>query len=428
MRNKLTNNQPKKLGFKLFRIGILLLATAPSLSFLLLLFSTFGGLLSRENKFLEDKYSRLLILSSFLMIFNCFLITTDLIKTPESDKSLIWLGLLNWIPLFWCFWGFQNYLNTKNDRLVASKLLVIGSIPVLISGFCQKFLGLYGPYRFFNNLIIWYQRPLGADGGVSGLFNNQNYAGAWLCIIFPLCLGFLLQKHKKIFLNYINFSVVSSFVTMIILTTSRSAILAMLISYLNLEKFTRNKVLAIFISILSLILLGNILLLINIDIQKYITDYLPTGILNKIIYFKFSNLDTLPRFDIWSKSLTFINQNLFFGYGAGSFPNMYVLFDGNFEGMQHTHNIFLELAFNHGLLVALLILFTMVSILITASKNYFFNNSQDLSLIDKAWIISFANFIIIHMFDITYFDGRISILCWTLLAGLRKMKKNIPKI
>ncbi|MBO8232346.1 O-antigen polymerase [Prochlorococcus marinus str. MU1402] len=428
LRNKLTNNQPKKLGFKLFRIGILLLATAPSLSFLLLLFSTFGGLLSRENKFLEDKYSRLLILSSFLMIFNCFLITTDLIKTPESDKSLIWLGLLNWIPLFWCFWGFQNYLNTKNDRLVASKLLVIGSIPVLISGFCQKFLGLYGPYRFFNNLIIWYQRPLGADGGVSGLFNNQNYAGAWLCIIFPLCLGFLLQKHKKIFLNYINFSVVSSFVTMIILTTSRSAILAMLISYLNLEKFTRNKVLAIFISILSLILLGNILLLINIDIQKYITDYLPTGILNKIIYFKFSNLDTLPRFDIWSKSLTFINQNLFFGYGAGSFPNMYVLFDGNFEGMQHTHNIFLELAFNHGLLVALLILFTMVSILITASKNYFFNNSQDLSLIDKAWIISFANFIIIHMFDITYFDGRISILCWTLLAGLRKMKKNIPKI
>ena len=389
-----------------------------------LLFSTFGGFINREDKFLKDKYSWILILSSFLMIFNCFLITADLIIIPESEKSLIWLGLLNWIPLFWCFWGFQNYLNTKEERLVASKLLVIGSIPVLISGFCQKFLGLYGPYRFFNNLIIWYQRPLGADGGVSGLFNNQNYAGAWLCIIFPLCLGFLFKNHKKIFHKYINFFVVSSFVTMIILTTSRSAILAMLITYFNLEKFTKNKVLAIFISILATILLVKILLLINIDIQKYITEYLPTGILNKINYFKLSNLDTLPRFEIWSKSISFINQNLFFGYGAGSFPNIYSLFDGNFEGIQHTHNIFLELAFNHGLLVSLLILFTMVSILVTASKKYFFNKNQDLSLIDKAWIISFVNFLIIHMFDITYFDGRISILSWTLLAGIRKMNKK----
>ena len=309
--------------------------------------------------------------------------------------------------------------------MVTAKLFVIGSIPVLISGFCQKFLGLYGPYRFFNNLIIWYQRPLGDDGGVSGLFNNQNYAGAWLCIIFPLCLGFLFKNHKKIFLKFINFFIVSSFVIMIILTTSRSAILAMLISYLVFEKFNKNKVLAIFISIISTILIFKILLLINIDIQKYITEYLPTGILNKIIYFNFSNLDTLPRFDIWSKSISFINQNLFFGYGAGSFPNIYSLFNGNFEGIQHTHNIFLELAFNHGILVALLILFTMISILITASKNYFFIiNIKDLSLIDKAWIISFANFLIIHLFDITYFDGRISILSWTLLAGLRKMNKN----
>ena len=424
LRINLTKNHSTNLGLKLFRLGILLLAAAPSLSFLFLLFSTFGGFINREDKFLKDKYSWILILSSFLMIFNCFLITTDLIIIPESEKSLIWLGLLNWIPLFWCFWGFQNYLNTKEERLIASKLLVIGSIPVLISGFCQKFLGLYGPYRFFNNLIIWYQRPLGADGGVSGLFNNQNYAGAWLCIIFPLCLGFLFKNHKKIFQKYINFFVVSSFVTMIILTTSRSAILAMLITYFNLEKFTKNKVLAIFISILTIILLVKILLLINIDIQKYITEYLPTGILNKINYFKLSNLDTLPRFEIWSKSISFINQNLFFGYVAGSFPNIYSLFDGNFEGIQHTHNIFLELAFNHGLLVSLLILFTMVSILVTASKKYFFNKNQDLSLIDKAWIISFVNFLIIHMFDITYFDGRISILSWTLLAGIRKMNKK----
>ena len=138
-----------------------------------------------------------------------------------------------------------------------------------------------------------------------------------------------------------------------------------------------------------------------------------------------SNLDTLPRFDIWSKSISLINQNLFFGYGAGSFPKIYELFNGNFEGIQHTHNIFLELAFNHGILVALLILLTMICILISASKKYQTDNKkQPLSIIDKAWIISFSNFLLIHMFDITYFDGRISILSWTLLAGLRNMNKT----
>ena len=40
---------------------------------------------------------------------------------------------------------------------------------------------------------------------------------------------------------------------------------------------------------------------------------------------------------------------------------------------------------------------------------------------DNAWIISFIVFLIIHIFDITYFDGRISTLAWILLAGMRSI-------
>ena len=415
----------KNIGSKLFKLGIFLLASAPSVSFLLLLFSALLGISNRKDKFFNDKYNWLLILSSFLMIFNCFLITVDFIKIQELDKSLIWIGLLNWLPLFFCYWGFQKYLKTKKDRSDSAKIFIMGSIPVLISGFCQYFLGLYGPYRFFNNLIIWYQRPIGDDGSVSGFFNNYNYAGAWLCIIFPLCLGFLFKKYKEKIYKYINFAIVSSFVIMLVLTTSRSAILAALISYLILEKFSKKKILSIFISIISTIILFQILILFDLNIQKYITEFLPSGYLNKISSFSLSNLDSLPRFDIWSKSISLINQNLFFGYGAGSFPKIYSMSDGNFVGIQHTHNIFLELTFNHGMPVALIILFTMIIILISASKISLLQNQyENASSIDKAWIISFTNFLIIHMFDITYFDGRISILCWTLLAGLRSISLN----
>ena len=37
---------------------------------------------------------------------------------------------------------------------------------------------------------------------------------------------------------------------------------------------------------------------------------------------------------------------------------------------------------------------------------------------DKAWIISFITFLLIHIIDITYFDGRISTTAWILLSGM----------
>ena len=40
---------------------------------------------------------------------------------------------------------------------------------------------------------------------------------------------------------------------------------------------------------------------------------------------------------------------------------------------------------------------------------------------DQGWIISFITFFLIHIFDITYFDGRISSLAWILLAGMRSI-------
>tara|TARA_B100001989_G_scaffold241216_1_gene206913 strand:+ start:498 stop:746 length:249 start_codon:yes stop_codon:yes gene_type:complete len=49
---------------------------------------------------------------------------------------------------------------------------------------------------------------------------------------------------------------------------------------------------------------------------------------------------------------------------------------------------------------------------ISNSSEAFFKN------FDKAWIISFIIFFLIHIIDITYFDGRISTASWILLSGM----------
>ncbi len=416
-------------GLKIFQTAVLLLASAPFFSFILFLISSFIGSTNRDDGFFKDKYNWPFIFASIFMIVNSCLITSDLIDIPELDVSLIWIGLLNWLPFFWCFWSFQKFLVTKKLRSDTAKLFLIGSFPVLISGFCQYFLGLYGPYRFLNNLIIWYQRPLNenefSQSAVTGLFNNPNYAGAWLAIIFPICLGLFLIKNKNILLKYSYFLIIIFFIAMIILTASRSAILAILLSYFLFSRFNKFKIFSLLTTFFLIFGAYKFLLFMNIDIKALSNEFLPNEIYNKLSTFNLSNLSSLPRVDIWSKTLMFIRNNILLGYGAGSFPNIYESFNGSFGDIQHSHNIILELTFSHGILVATLILFPMIHLLISASRKLFiYDREEYFCLIEKAWIISFASFLLIHMFDITYFDGRISLLCWTLLAGLRSMTKE----
>ena len=416
-------------GLKVFQSGVLLLAAAPFISFILFLISSLIGSTKRSDGFFKDKYNLYFVVASILMIANSFLITTNFVRIPELDASLVWIGLLNWLPFFWCFWGFQKFLNTQKLRSDTAKLFLIGSFPVLISGFCQYFLGLYGPYRLLNNLIIWYQRPLNesefGQTAVTGLFNNQNYAGAWLAIIFPLCLGFFLKNNKNTIIKYSNFITLIFFISMTILTSSRSAILSILVSYFLFSRFNKLKIFSILITLFLIFGVYKLLLFMNIDIEVLSNKFLPNEIYKKLSSFDLSNLSSLPRIDIWSKSLVYISKNIFFGYGAGSFSKIYETLNISLNGIQHSHNIFLELAFNHGIIVSILILFPMVSLLISAYKMFLiYGEEKYFSFTEKAWIISFASFLFIHMFDITYFDGRISLLCWTLLAGLRSMTKK----
>ena len=64
-------------------------------------------------------------------------------------------------------------------------------------------------------------------------------------------------------------------------------------------------------------------------------------------------------------------------------------------------------------------------ILFSSCYSHYLHTSLNFDLairrFDKAWIISFIIFFLIHIFDITYFDGRISTLAWILLSGMRSI-------
>ena len=82
----------------------------------------------------------------------------------------------------------------------------------------------------------------------------------------------------------------------------------------------------------------------------------------------------------------------------------------------------IELAYNFGVPIALLIVSTVFSIFVnTFKKINSLNKSLNSYLLNKTLLVSFSIFLIAHLSDITYYDGKISILFSALLAG----SKNI---
>ncbi len=109
------------------------------------------------------------------------------------------------------------------------------------------------------------------------------------------------------------------------------------------------------------------------------------------------------------------------GLGAASFPIIYEVQTKAWFG--HPHNLILELAISYGIPSAVL-LFSTIFLLLIISGKILFNSPKDKiyqNLYDRAIWASIFFFFASQLVDVQYFDGRISIMAWILLACLKNI-------
>ena len=151
-----------KFGHLSFCIGILFLPSALPVSFFFLIIALSISLKRNYKNILKDKWNYPLFLTAGVMVISC--IFNNYLNNDYSSldiaKSNNWLDLFNWLPLFLCFGAFQEYLKSEGQRNLFSKMLLIGSIPVLISFILQGWFSIYGPLKTLGGSIVWYQKPL----------------------------------------------------------------------------------------------------------------------------------------------------------------------------------------------------------------------------------------------------------------------------
>tara|TARA_Y100001978_G_C23605345_1_gene390859 strand:+ start:241 stop:648 length:408 start_codon:yes stop_codon:yes gene_type:complete len=127
------------------------------------------------------------------------------------------------------------------------------------------------------------------------------------------------------------------------------------------------------------------------------------------------------RINLWNNALRLVSQKPLFGLGAAFFPILYEFYyEPKSYTEQHTHNLFIELSASYGILTSLTIFIFIISLIYLSWKNLKPYKSLDRdNLIDRSWLASTFVLLISQMNDITYFDGRISVIFWILLSGLR---------
>ena len=89
----------------------------------------------------------------------------------------------------------------------------------------------------------------------------------------------------------------------------------------------------------------------------------------------------------------------------------------------HPHNILLELGISYGYPVVILFFSSIITLLILTAKLVFNKKNQhnELNNFERAWWTSIFSFCFTQLFDIQYFDARLSITSWILLCGLKLM-------
>ena len=167
------------------------------------------------------------------------------------------------------------------------------------------------------------------------------------------------------------------------------------------------------IMILIIFLITSVFFTSNLEILPF------SETLKKLKFPNLDNFNELPRIKIIRTSLYYIGKSPLLGWGAATFPLVYKFFENPkeeliFYSTQHTHNIFLEVAYIYGIPVCLLI-FIPISLLIYKSS---INKNSKNFYYEKAWKLSAILFIVMSQFDFTYYDVRLSTLFWILISGL----------
>lgn len=415
--------QTDRLGWRCFQLGVFVLPASALFAVVFLLVALIQGS-RRRSSWWQDRVNRVLAAVAALMLTGAAAVTLRSQELPSYAPSLAWLGLFNWLPFFWGFWGFQPYVADGPARRRVALAMVAGTVPVVVTGLGQLWFGWHGPWQILGGSVIWHLQEGGRpEGRLSGLFDYANITAAWLSLSWPLLLAALFACGRRWrqglagsgWRLLVVLALAAAQAAALYLTDSRNAWGAMLLAVPLVVGPGR------WLWLLPLLLLALLpVALATLPgvpsvLQDPARDLVPQSIwgrLNDLNHQGHRKLASL-RITQWSVAAGLIAERPWLGWGAAAFSVIYPLRTGRWHG--HTHNIAVDLAVTFGLPVALLMVGLVLWLLIRGMRLGMASGP----VFERAWWASVLVLAALHASDIPTYDSRLNIAGWILLAGLR---------
>ncbi|MEH2249625.1 O-antigen ligase family protein [Nostoc sp.] len=346
------------------------------------------------------------------------------------NKTEAFLGLFNLLPFFLVFAAHSTLIQTFAQLRQMAWILVISSMPVVIIGLGQLFLGWNLKFQFLWIVLAGTIRPGGnPPGRIASLFMHANTFAAYLAIVFILGLGLWLEQWRlgisknsvpsrqlRVPFLFLTVAVITNFITLIF-TSSRNGWAIAIFACLAYAFYQGWRILVGGVAaIVSSTLLAAFA---PSPVAEFFRQYVPAFFWARL------NDDMYPdrpvalmRKTQWEFAWSLAQEHPLTGWGLRSFSALYKA--QMHIRLGHPHNLFLMLSAETGLPSAFLFYGLLGWILITGvqllRKSKCINRQDRLILF--SYLLAFVAWVLFNTVDVTLFELRLNALSWLILAAI----------
>ncbi|MBD2564927.1 MULTISPECIES: O-antigen ligase family protein [Nostoc] len=343
-----------------------------------------------------------------------------------DDKTAAFLGLFNLLPFFLFFAAHSALIQTFAQLRQMAWILVIGSMPMVIIGLGQLFLGWSLKLEILWIVLDWTIAPGGnPPGRIASLFLHANTFAAYLVIVFILGLGLWLEKYQQLRVKsqksflpllFLSVAMITNFIALIF-TNSRNGWAIAIFACLAYALYQGWR-----------ILMGGVAAIVSSVLLAAFAPSPVAQFFRRVVpafFWARLNDDMYPdrpvalmRKTQWQFAWSLAQEHPWTGWGLRSFSGLYR------AKMQiplgHPHNLFLMLSAETGFPSTFLFCGLLAWILISGGqllRKSKYINTED-RLIFFSYFLAFVGWVLLNTVDVTLFDFRLNTLSWLILAAI----------
>lgn len=328
-----------------------------------------------------------------LFVLIGFLSTIGSVSLPLSLEGFFF-KLFEWIMIYFIV---AESISTKEKVNLILKVIIASALLVGIDGIFQLVTGA----DFLRNYPVQGYR-------VIACFDTPNGFAAWLIIMLPLAfsLAYFSKSSKKALLWILVCILIFGFV----LTYSRSALIAVLLSFVLLGLFRSKR-----LFVISIILV----LILPFIAPHYIKERMKASMIDDV------------RVTLWQEALNITADYPILGSGLNTYASIAPKYKLTEETGCYPHNSYLQMAAESGLLGLGAFLWILIALFRTSLINVKRINDKFYEAVLVGLLAGLFGFLVHSFFDVNIYTLQLGNLMWFimgLIVAVQRvaLQKNLP--